>query len=117
MANVIRDTGVQASTHQALVKYLHDYPDKILIQYIKFGFPLSLRQPGQLSNTNVHNHPSAIQFPQAVEDYIKKEKSHEVTLVASKHYHCTPPQLVLRTMIKEGSLLIYLNLSGWGFPE
>ena len=37
-------------------KELFDYPDKMLIEYLKFGFPLSLANPDNLHNTKVVNH-------------------------------------------------------------
>ena len=42
--------------------YLKDYPDKILIQYLKFGLPLSINGHTKFTNTNVNNHASAIHF-------------------------------------------------------
>ena len=83
--------------HQAWAKHVKDYPDKIIIQYIRFGLPLSLRHPDQLNNIEIHNHPSAAQFPQAVQDYIDKEIALGVMLgpvpmVHSRHYHRSPIQ-------------------------
>ena len=37
-------------------KELMDYPDKMLIECLKFGFPLSLSDPDSLHNTNIVNH-------------------------------------------------------------
>ena len=33
--------------------HLHDYPDKKLIQYLQYGFPLSLKNPHILNNLSV----------------------------------------------------------------
>ena len=71
---------------------LWDYPDQILLQYLKFGFPLSLTDPDQLSNTNVKNHYSATQYPTAVQEYLHKEIQLGAILgptdfVNSSHFH------------------------------
>ena len=42
--------------------YLLDYPDKRVIQYLNFGFPLSLSENNNLQNTDVANHVSALQY-------------------------------------------------------
>ena len=54
-------------------KKLFDYPDKMLMEYLKFRFPLSLANPDNLHNTKVVNHHSAIQYPDAVNGYLQKE--------------------------------------------
>ena len=54
-------------------RYLHDYHDKRLIQYLTFGFPLSIQDDSNLHNTDITNHHSAIQFPEAVNKYLDKE--------------------------------------------
>ena len=48
-------------------------PMKFLIQYLKFGFPLSIGNHDNLNIRNVTNHYSAIQYPHAVQDYICRE--------------------------------------------
>ena len=58
---------------QAWENYLSDYPDKRVIQYLKFGFPLSLTEGHDLHNTDVSNHASAVQHPEAVTEYLEKE--------------------------------------------
>ena len=77
-------------------KYLQDYPDKRILQYIRFGFPLSLGSALGLRNTSVKNHYSAMQHPQAVEQYIVNEIALGAMLgpfheIPSPHYHCSPP--------------------------
>lgn len=47
--------------------------DAWLIDAIKFGFPMQYRGP-PLYNERVPNHPSAMNFKQHVEEYIRKEK-------------------------------------------
>ena len=55
-------------------EHLRDYSDKRLFQYLKFGFPLSLRESDELSNTQVVNHYSALQYPEQVLQYLNKER-------------------------------------------
>ena len=75
--------------------YLLDYPDKRVIQYLKFSFPLSLSKSNNLHNTAVANHASALQYPEAVQDYRDKEISlgyiiGPVTYIPDKDYLCSP---------------------------
>ena len=58
---------------EAWERYLEDYADKRVVQYIKFGFPLSLNNPHELNNTEITNHYSACQHSQQVQEYIDKE--------------------------------------------
>ena len=44
-------------------RYLQDYPDKCLLQYIRFDFPLSLASTSGLSNILVKNHYSTVSAP------------------------------------------------------
>ena len=67
----------------------------MLLQYLKFGFPLSLTSPDQLDNTQVKNHYSATQYPVAIQEYLHKETQLVAILgrtpfVDSKHFHCSP---------------------------
>ena len=48
---------------------LVSYPDKRLIQYLKFGFPLFIDKDGRLCGGEVKNHCS-----EAVTQYLDKEK-------------------------------------------
>ena len=72
MARIPLKSGLNISAWEEL---LQDYPDKHLIQYLKFEFPRSLTHPDSLHNQYVTNHHSAIQFPKAVEEYIAKEQA------------------------------------------
>ena len=106
VANIIRDTGfpnyrvariplVSDLVIKAWEYHLSDYPDKILINYLKFGFPLSINDHSKLANTNINNHASAMHFPNAIAEYIAKEKAcgamlGPVDMVNSPHYHCSP---------------------------
>ena len=105
IAEVIRDTGLpnyrqariplrSGLNLQAWEYRLRDYPDKFLIQYLKFGFPLSLTNPTSLHNVGISNHPSALAYPEAVDEYISKEVALGAMLGPSDHkndhYHCSP---------------------------
>ena len=75
--------------------YHKDYPDQRLLQYLKFGFPLSLTDPDVLNNNDVNNHFSALQYPSAVQNYLNKKKSLGVILgpvyeVKYPGFHCSP---------------------------
>ena len=85
VADCILDTGVpnyraaripikSGLNVEAWEKHLLDYSDKRVIQYIKFGYPLSLINNHELCNKEVSNHYSACQFPSQVQEYINKEK-------------------------------------------
>ena len=92
MARVPDESGLNV---QAWEGYLHDYADKCLLQYIKFGFPLSLINPYELCNKEVINHYSAIQYPSQVQEYLDKEKALGALLgpvnhVVHNQYHCSP---------------------------
>ena len=106
IAEIIRQTGVPNYVQaripiasglnlEAWEQALSDYPDKFLIQYIKFGFPLSIMSPESLHITDVKNHASATNFPEQIQEYIDKEHSLGAMLgpvdsVTSPHFHCSP---------------------------
>ena len=86
VANVIRHTGVPnyAQARIPIVSGLNveawehalmDYPDNFLIQYIKFGFPLSITSPGDLHVSDVKNNASAVNFPEHIQEYFDKEST------------------------------------------
>ena len=120
VANIIRDTGfpnyrvariplVSDLVIKAWECHLRDYPDKILINYLKFGFPLSINDHTKLANTKVNNYASALHFP----DALAKEKDCGAMLgpvdkVNSLHYHCSP----ILTRPKDGNKRrVIVNLS------
>ena len=92
---------------------LRDYHDPFVLQYRKFGFPLSLTHPDYLSNTSVVNHYSATAYPSAINDYIDKELEHGALLgpaptVSCQDFHCSP----LLSRPKDGDKRrVILNLS------
>ena len=84
-----------------------DYPDKMLIEYLKFGFPLSLANPDNLHNTKIVNYHSAVQYSGAVNDYLCKETAlgaivGPVDDIRHNAYHCSPCLVAPRIMIKGG---------------
>ena len=85
-------------------QYLQDYPDQRVLQYLKFGFPLSIVNCHELHNVEVNNHYSAIQYPDQVQNYLDMEQKHGALLgpvpaVTHSQYHCSP----LMSRPKEGN--------------
>ena len=87
--------------------------EKYLIQYLTFGFPLSLSNSSSLSSSGIVNHHSAIQFESAIADYLSKE----ITLGAILglfdefeylHLHCFP---LLTRPKNRNKRRVILNLS------
>ena len=124
MAKAIRATGVpnyrqaRFPIHsdlnlKAWAKYLQNYPDKRLLQYLTYGFPLSIQNPDDLNNTKVTNHYSALQYPEAIEQYLTKEKQLGAIIgpfdsIDYPFFHCSP----LLSRPKEGrDRRVILNLS------
>ena len=80
---------------EAWRRHLQDYHDKRLLQYLTFGFPLSILDDSNLHRTDITNHHSAIQFPGAVGKYLDKEMHMGAILgpfhkVKYEHFHCSP---------------------------
>ena len=93
--------------------HLQGYLDKQVLQYIKFGYPLSLEHSEESCNKETTNNYSACQYPSEVQKYIDKEKSFGALLgpvqwVVHPQYHCSP----LMTRPKDnGSRRVILDLS------
>ena len=89
--------------------HLQGYSDKRVLQYIKLGYPLSLKN----AEEETTNHYSARQYPLEVQKYIDKEKSFGALLgpvhsIVHPHYRCSP----LMTRPKDnGSRRAILDLS------
>ena len=98
---------------EAWETHLQGYSDKRVLQYIKFGYPLSISNAEELCNKDSTNHYSARQYPSEVQKYIDKEKSLGALLgpvpsIVHPHYHCSP----LMTRPKDnGSRRVILDLS------
>ena len=54
-------------------EYLTDYWDWQLPMFIKFGFPLDVKNENEITSDQI-NHKSALQHPKHVEAYLKEEK-------------------------------------------
>ena len=93
--------------------YLQGYPDNRLIQYIRFGFPLSIHKCSELHNIEVSNHYSAVQYPHDIKKYIDKEIElgamlGPVEVVKHPEFYCSP----LMSRPKEGDTRrVILDLS------
>ena len=76
-------------------RHLIDYKDQLLIQYLEYGFPLSMRDSESLSDLNITNHFSAKQYQQAVSSYLVKERQFGAIVgpihkAHSYDIHCSP---------------------------
>ena len=98
---------------EAWETYLRDYPDPLLIEYLKFGFPMSISKNDALNITTVVNHHSATQFTEEVDEYFKKELEKGAILgpiaeVRSDMFHCSPLLTRPKDAVKRR---VILNLS------
>ena len=71
-----------------------DYPEKSFLNYLKFGFPLSLVGQETLQNKQVTNHYSALAHPQAVQEYLNKDVAlgamlGPVSKLRAEEVHCS----------------------------
>ena len=84
IANIIKDTNqpnykcarfpIKSGFNiKAWDHHLVGYPDKRILEYLRFGFPLSLNDKAQLNSQHVTNHHSALAYPEAVTEYLLKE--------------------------------------------
>ena len=81
-----------------------------MLQYIEFGFPLSLTNPHELNNTEVTDHFSACQYPCQVQEYIEKEIKlgallGPFTKTDHEQFHCSP------LLTRPSNPRVILNLS------
>ena len=106
MARVIRSTGLpnykqaRFPVHsdlniQAWERLLESSPNTRLLDYLKFGFPLSLYNHESLTNKDIVNHFSALQYPSAVTEYLHKEVNLGAILgpfvdIPYHEFHCSP---------------------------
>ena len=99
---------------EAWEENLSNYPDTRLIQYLKFGFPLSITKDKKLDGGKVTNHYSALQHPGAVTQYLDKERDLGAILGPvrdkDKHLvHCSP--LLTRPKDNNSKCRVILDLS------
>ena len=106
MAIVIRSTGLpnykqaRLPVHsnlniEAWERLLVNSPNTRLLDYLKFGFPLSLFNHESLHNREVVNHFSALQHPKAVIEHLHKEVDLGAILgpfdnIPHHEFHCSP---------------------------
>ncbi len=62
-----------------LEKQTEDYADKVVVEFLKFGWPVGVEGPCSPSVTH-RNHKDATLFPEQVERYIKKEFTYNAIL-------------------------------------
>ena len=60
---------------KAWESHLQDYLDFTILQYIKFGYPLSITNSEELCNKETTNHYSVCQYAREIQMYIYKENS------------------------------------------
>ena len=94
-------------------RHLCDYKDHVIIQYLQYGFPLSIKNPDSLHEQNSKKHFSAIHHNQAVSSYLTKERQHGAILGPIPNLnkyliHCSP--LLTRPKDK-GKRRVILDLS------
>ena len=106
MATVIHSTGLPNYRQARLAVYsnlnipawgrlLVNSPNTRLLDYLKFGFPLSILNHESLDNRDIVNHFSALQHPKAVTDYLHKEVNLGAILgpfdaIPYHKFHCSP---------------------------
>ena len=76
------------------LQMLGDYEDLQIVEYLRFGFPLSIVK-GFTATANKYNHSSATKFPQHVQDYLNDEITEKAMLGPFKdhpldNYHISP---------------------------
>ena len=99
-------------------KYISAYPDKRLLDYLRFGFPLGLSDASRqcLNNATVVNHHSALQQEQAVSEFLEYEIACGAIMgplnqIPHATFHCSP----LLTRPKDnGKYRVVVDLS---FPK
>ena len=61
-------------------EYLPDYHDKVVLDYIKFGFPLGIAQRSHIVYNATENHASAKAYPDEVSSFIRDELAFDALL-------------------------------------
>jgi len=60
----------------AFQKYLVNYHDKQLLQFLKYGFPIDIDSQGFTPSMYTNNHPSAMQYGDHITKFLQKEINH-----------------------------------------
>ena len=89
-----------------------NYNDQLILDYLEFGFPLCVNRRDLQVCTNVVNHPSAVNFPEDVDIYFKKELSHKAIVGPCESFPFTVHYSPLLSRPKpDDSRRIIVNLS------
>ena len=93
-----------------------NYYDKLLLEYLEYGFPLCVNKETFVFNNNVVNHPSAEQFPDDIEAYFGKELENRAIVGPCKDFpfnvHYSP---ILSRPKTDDTRRVIVNLSHpWG---
>ena len=62
------------------LNFLEGYSDQQVIEHIQYGWPASYESMVRPA-LGLTNHPSALQHPEEIEEYIEKEVSHDDALI------------------------------------
>ena len=62
-----------------------NFEDQLILEYLEYGFPLCIDKQTLNYNTDVHNHPSATQFPSDIDAYFEKEVKHKALVGPCKN--------------------------------
>lgn len=98
---------------ETLSECLQDYKDKEIVDYLKYGWPIG--HDGRKTDTKIpNNQAGALQHPEALREYIRKEKSHGAvaggyTKPPFQHSKISP--LDTRKKRDSDELRVILNLS------
>ena len=92
---------------------LKDYEFNRVVDYLEFGFPLSVDYSRFSYNEHIVNHKSALMFPEAVNTYLKVEKRHDAIVGPYhnnpfKNFHVSP---MMTRPKPDGSRRLIVDLS------
>ena len=87
VSNIIKSSGVpnhklakfsvpSSFNIPAWQSYLSNYRDPLLIEYLQYGFPLSLVQNSFKARISTYNHSSADNYAESIDTYLKEEISY-----------------------------------------
>ena len=115
LAMAIRESGVCNATGykfpissdmniEAWRKHLDAHQEPRLVEFLEYGFHLGMEGSEALQRSNVENHSSAIEYPVAIQRFLKKEVQLGAMLGPFKeppcdHYHVSP----LMSHLKDGN--------------
>ena len=93
-----------------------NYYDKLLLEYLEYGFPLCVDRKSFVFNNNVVNHPSTNQFPDDIDAYFVKELKNRAIVGPCENFpfdiHYSP---ILSRPKTDDTRRVIVNLSHpWG---